>query len=226
MAFFHDIISAEPNAPSKVYIMNPIKHRVWALTVVLALGAALGYQALGQRAIAPAAPVVAVVRINVLFDQLRQRADARIDLLRLEQEATDERVRRTAEITRMQADLEEVVSAVIRENLSDKIAIKTLQLQFWYREAATELEVEKALLLQDLYKSMRAAIDALAQAEGYDLVLIDDASDDLAFDRESQTPPQVQVLQQIATRKILYRNPALDITLDLAERMNNAWRGP
>ena len=90
----------------------------------------------------------------------------------------------------------------------------------------TELEVEKAILLQDLYKSMRAAIEALAKAEGYDLVLIDDGSDELPFDRESQSAPQLQVLQQIATRKILYRNQALDITLDLAERMNNAWRGP
>ncbi len=205
--------------------MNSIRQRS-ALTVILALGAVIGYQALGQRASGPAAPVVAVVRINTLFDELRQRADARSELLRLEQNINDERERRTSEIAQMQADLEEVVSAVSREKLGDELALKGLQSQFWFREAMTELEVEKALLLQDLYKSMRAAIEALAQAEGYDLVFIDDASDELPFDRESQAAPQLQVLQQIATRKILYRNPALDITLDLAERMNNAWRGP
>ncbi len=206
--------------------MNPIKQHVSSLTVILALTAVIGYQALGQRAIGPAAPVVAVVRINTLFDQLLQRADARIDLLRLEGDVTEERERRTAEITQMQAELEEVVAAGNRAKLSDELALKGLQMQFWYREAMTELEVEKAILLQDLYKSMRAAIAALAKAEGYDLVLIDDASDELPFDRESQLAPQLQVLQQIATRKILYRNKALDITLDLAERMNNAWRGP
>ncbi len=205
--------------------MNPIRQRS-ALTVVLALGAVIGYQALGQRAMGPAAPVVAVVRINVLFDQLQQRADARIDLRGLEQDVSDERARRELEISQMQAELEEVVATVSREKLGDELALKGLQLRFWYREATTELEVEKALLLQDLYKSMRAAIEALAKAQGYDLVLIDDASDELPFDRESQAAPQLQVLQQIATRKILYRNPALDITLDLAERMNNAWRGP
>ncbi len=205
--------------------MNPIRQRS-ALTVILALGAFIGYQALGQRAMGPAAPVVAVVRINMLFDQLQQRADARIDLRRLEQDVSDERARRESAITQMQAELEEVVAVVNREKLGDELALKGLQLRFWYREAMTELEVEKAILLQDLYKSMRAAIEALAKAQGYDLVLIDDASDELPFDRESQAAPQLQVLQQIATRKILYRNPALDITLDLAERMNNAWRGP
>ncbi len=205
--------------------MNPIRQRS-ALTVILALGAFIGYQALGQRAMGPAAPVVAVVRINRLFDQLQQRADARIDLRRLEQDVSDERARRESAITQMQAELEEVVAVVNREKLGDELALKGLQLRFWYREAMTELEVEKAILLQDLYKSMRAAIEALAKAQGYDLVLIDDASDELPFDRESQAAPQLQVLQQIATRKILYRNPALDITLDLAERMNNAWRGP
>jgi len=205
--------------------MNPTRQRS-ALTVILALGAFIGYQALGQRAMGPAAPVVAVVRINMLFDQLQQRADARIDLRRLEQDVSDERARRESAITQMQAELEEVVAVVNREKLGDELALKGLQLRFWYREATTELEVEKALLLQDLYKSMRAAIEALAKAQGYDLVLIDDASDELPFDRESQAAPQLQVLQQIATRKILYRNPALDITLDLAERMNNAWRGP
>ena len=206
--------------------MKLFKQRVSSLTVILALGVVIGYQALGQRAIAPAAPVVAVVRINTLFDKLLQRADARIELVRLEQDVNDERERRTSEITQMQADLEEVVSAVSREKLGDELALKRLQTQFWFREAMTELEIEKAILLQDLYKSMRAAIKALAQAEGYDLVFIDDGSDELPFDRESQAAPQLQVLQQIATRKILYRNPALDITLDLAERMNNAWRGP
>ena len=205
--------------------MNPIRQRS-ALTVILALGAFIGYQALGQRAMGPAAPVVAVVRINILFDQLQQRADARIDLRRLEQDVSDERARRESAITQMQAELEEVVAVVNREKLGDELALKGLQLRFWYREAMTELEVEKAILLQDLYKSMRAAIEALAKAQGYDLVFIDDASDELPFDRESQAAPQLQVLQQIATRKILYRNPALDITLDLAERMNNAWHGP
>ena len=121
---------------------------------------------------------------------------------------------------------EDVVAITRRTELGDVIALKQLKLRFWQQAAAMELEVERAIQLQDLYRSMRAAIEALSTAEGYDLVLVDDSSDELPFDRESGMSPQVQVLQQIATRKILYRNSALDITIDLATRMNNQFRGP
>ena len=199
---------------------------VSTLGLIVALGMAIGYTALGQRAVAPDAAVIAVVRIDTLFDQLQQQADARIALRQMQLDVEDEQRSRTEEITHLQAELENVIATTRRTELADDIAIKQLQLRFWQQAVARELEVEKALQLQDLYRSMRAAIKALAAAEGYDLVIIDDASDDLSFDRESRAPPQIQVLQQIATRKILYRNAALDITPDLATRMNNQFRGP
>ncbi len=208
--------------------MNRITRQinVSTLGLIVALGTAIGYTALGQRAVAPDAAVIAVVRIDTLFDQLQQQADARIALRQMQLDVEDEQRSRTEEITHLQAELENVIATTRRTELVDDIAIKQLQLRFWQQAAARELEVEKALQLQDLYRSMRAAIKALAAAEGYDLVIIDDASDDLSFDRESRVPPQIQVLQQIATRKILYRNAALDITPDLATRMNNQFRGP
>lgn len=208
--------------------MNRLLPHISVSTLLLAatLGTVIGYPTLGQRALAPAAPVIAVVRIDGLFDALQQRADARIELLHLEEDTNDENKRRTEEVAQLQAELENVVAAARRKELADQITIKTLQLRFWQQAASMELEVEKAILLQNLYKSMRAAIAALSAAEGYDMVFIDDASDDLPFDRESQASPQVQVLQQIATRKLLYRNPALDITQDLATRMNNQYRAP
>ena len=136
-----------------------------SLLLTVMLGMAIGYTALGQRAMAPAAPVIAVVRIDGLFDNLQQRADARIDLLRLEREVEDENRRRTAQITQLQSEEENAVAIARRTELRDEIAIKKLQLQFWQQEASTELEVEKALLLQNLYRSMCAAIEALSTAQ-------------------------------------------------------------
>ncbi len=192
------------------------------VTIAVALGAVLGQ----QRAVAPAAPVLAVVEINHLFDELQQRADARIDLRRLEVEIQDEKLLRETAIAQLQGELEQAVASARRDEIANEFALKKLQMQFWFREAMNELEVEKALLLQNLYRSMIVAIEALAATEGYDMVIIDDASEDLTFDRDGRVSPQVQVLQQIAGRKILYRNPALDITLDLATRMNNLYRAP
>lgn len=194
------------------------------IPLAIALCIVLGYQALGQRALSPDAAVIAVVRIDALFDELQQRADARIELHRMESAAEDELRRRTEAITQLEGEIENVVAAAHRKTLIDQVTIQQLQLRFWQQETSMEIEVEKAMLLQNLYRSLREAIAALAAAEGYDLVLLDDSSDDLPFDREQQVSPQVQVLQQIATRKLLYRNPALDITHDLATRMNNQYR--
>lgn len=203
--------------------MNRMTQLVSVPTVTIAIG--LG-AVLGQRALTPAAPVLAVVKINELFDELQQRADARIDLRRLELEIQDEKTLRESAIAEIEGDLEQAVAAAHRDELADDFALKKLQMQFWFREAMTELEVEKALLLQNLYRSMIEAIEALAATDGYDIVIIDDASDELTFDRDGRVPPQVQVQQQIIGRKILYRNPALDITMDLATRMNNLYRAP
>ena len=194
--------------------------------MMVALGTIIGYTTLGQRAVAPDAAVIALVRIDALFDQLQQRADARIELRRMGPGGVDGNRGRNGAVTAVQDERENVGAATRRKGLEDEIASKQLQWRLWQQEAKTRLEVERAIQLQHLYRSMRAAIKALATAEGYDLVLLDDSSDDLPFDRESRASPQIQVLQQIATRKILYRNSALEITMDLATRMNNKYRGP
>ncbi len=195
-----------------------------AVAMALLLGVVLGYQALAQRAVAPAAPVMATVRIERLFDGLQQRAEAKVEVARLEQQMTDERNRREQELKQLEVDLEDAVESAARKELKDEIALKRLKLQFWFQEANTVIEVEKALQLQDMYKNIKEAIAALAGAEGYDVVIINDESQALPFDREARISPQVQVLQQISNRKMLYLNPAIDITEDLIERMNNAFR--
>lgn len=196
-----------------------------AVTMTLLLGAALGYQAVAQRAVAPAAPVIATVRLDRLFDGLQQRAEAKVEVARLDQQMNDEKTRREGQIAQLEADLEDAVAAATRKDVKDQIALQRLKLQFWYQEASTVVEVEKALQLQDMYKNIKEALAALAGAEGYDMVIINDESSDLPFDRDSRVSPQVQVLQQISNRKMLYLNPAIDITEDLIERMNNAFRG-
>ncbi len=195
-----------------------------AVTMALLLGAALGYQAVAQRAVAPAASVIATVRLELLFDGLQQRAEAKVEVARLEQQLIDEKTRRETDLAQLEADLEDAVAAARRKELNDDIALKRLKLQFWYQEASTVLEVEKALQLHDMYKNIKEALAALAGAEGYDMVIINDESSDLPFDRDARVSPQVQVLQQISNRKMLYLNPAIDITEDLIERMNNAFR--
>jgi Skp family chaperone for outer membrane proteins len=192
--------------------------------LVVAFAAIAGYQALAQRGAAISPPIIATVRIEPLFDGLQERAEAKSEISTLEEELIAERDRRQESISAKELELEDVVAAARREALSDEIALERVRLQFWFQEARMELEVEKALRLQNLYKSVKRAIADLAEAEGYDIVILNDSSDELPFDREIRMPAQLQILQQITSRKLLYLNPATDVTDDLIVRMNNAYR--
>ena len=194
------------------------------IMTVLALGVIVGYQALAQRGAAISPPIVATVRIEPLFDGLHQRAEAKTMISALEEEIIAKQGQRQETINQLEIELEDVVAANRREELTDRIAMERMKHQFWFQEARMELEVEKALRLQELYKSVKEALADLAEAEGYDIVMLNDSSDDLPFDRESRMPAQIQILQQIATRKMLYLSPATDVTEDLVVRMNNAFR--
>jgi len=194
------------------------------IIMVLALGVIASYQALAQRGAAISPPIVATVRIEPLFDGLHQRAEAKTMIAALEEDIIAKQGQRQETINQLEIELEDVVAANRREELTDKIAMERMKHQFWFQEARMELEVEKALRLQELYKSVKEAIADLAEAEGYDIVTLNDSSDELPFDRESRMPAQIQILQQIATRKMLYLNPAIDVTEDLVVRMNNAFR--
>ena len=192
---------------------------VFVIVVLLAVVA--GYEVFAGRAAAPTPAVVAVVRIEPLFDGLKQRAEAAAGVDQLLGEIETEAQARQEAIEALREEHSNAVDATEREALADKIAMETLKNDSWLQTARREHELDKAVRLQDLYKKVFDAIQTLALTEGYDLVIVDDSGDELPFDRSSRVVPQVQVLQQLARRKVLFVNPTLDITEDLIMRMNN-----
>ena len=189
--------------------------------IVILLAVVAGYEVFAGRAAAPGPAVVAVVRIGPLFDGLKQRAEAAAGVDQLLGEIETEVQARKESIEALREEHSNTVDAADREALADNIALETLKNDSWLQTAKREHELDKAVRLQDLYKKVFDAIQTLAMTEGYDLVIVDDSGDALPFDRSSRVVPQVQVLQQLARRKVLFVNPTLDITEDLIMRMNN-----
>jgi Skp family chaperone for outer membrane proteins len=206
--------------------MNRIPPRINIALVGLTLvfGAILGYRAMAQHGAGISPPIVAAVRIEALFDNLLQRAEAKSDIAALEDELEAEKGRRQEAINAMELQLEDLVAAAKREELADKIALERMKNELWFRQAQMELEMEKALRLKELYRSIKTAVAEMAEAEGYDIVVLNDESDELPYERDARVPPQLQILQQITTRKLLYLRPNIDVTDALAVRMNNAYR--
>ncbi len=194
------------------------------VAIALVLGAIGGHQALAPRSISSRPPNMAAVRMGSLFDGLNERAAAKAEIEALEADIRAQAVSREAQIKGMEEELQDIIDDARREPLTDEIALKKLNLKFWLKQALAELEVEGALRLKLLYINIKKAIKDLAEAEEYDIIVLDDSIEEPTFERDSRIPAQAQVQQQIITSKILYLESSFDITDDLIMRMNNAFR--
>ena len=62
----------------------------------------------------------------------------------------------------------------------------------------------------------------IAEAEGVEIVLVDDSASEIRTENNAQVSLQAQVLQQISTRRVLFAKNTIDITDQVIVRMNNA----
>ncbi len=196
-----------------------------------ALALAVGYGPAIAQGVGARPSTIATVRLSTVLEKLDQRAEALATMNAERQRVTADENRRVDEITKLQQQLDATrkelgdrapTSAVV--SLQEQVAQKTLQYQAWARFTADRIDIEKALLWQDLYRSIKVAAQQMASANGYALVLVDDSQGELTTSAESRVPREQQVMSQIVGRRMLYANPQLDITDDLITRMNNAFK--
>jgi len=170
------------------------------------------------------APPTAVAKINLtrVLEGLNQRAAAEqaVNDMRLAMSSQDEQ--RQGELRQLQEGLAERSGEALR-TAEDELAMKMLQYQAWLKVSDQQLDVEASLQLRALYRSIRNAVESLAEAEGYDLVVVDDSSSEFGLNPQSSMSRQMQVRQQIVGRRVLFGRDAIDITDELIVRMNNAW---
>lgn len=113
-----------------------------------------------------------------------------------------------------------------RQTLRDGLALEQLQLNEWANTKLQEADREQALRWEGLYRSVVAEADKLAQAEGYQYVLVYDGTAEFQRERQSQMSLAQQVMEQISRRRVLYASKADDLTEKLIVRMNNAQSTP
>ena len=167
--------------------------------------------------------VVVTVDLQKVMDSLAERADLEAALNVQSQEILAERDRRQAEIEQLVKDLEDIVEGPDRDRLQEEVDLKVLQEMAWLRFIQLEIDVEKALMLENLYRNMKLNAAELAKINKIELIIVDDSSGDFEVVAGVQISRQEQIAEQISRRKILYRAQAIDITDDLIVRMNNEY---
>lgn len=198
-----------------------------ALASVLVAFACVGVGTAGRVMLAPPTSVV-TVNLPMVLEKLDERVRAELRLKSMAEEMQSEDEEWQERIKAKQAALNDVPEADLakRQKLGEELALMVLEFEAWRRFATESVDIEKSLLLRDLDYSVKRAIKELAEANGYDIVMMDDTGQQLAVNPESQIPRELQVKQQMVARRLLYVNPAVDITDQLIERMNNAFNAP
>lgn len=206
-----------------------INRKAIGVTAVLTfclLCSVIAYQASASRMQGVQPTAVAVVDLQILVDGLNQRSDAMMRIERMMSDMEAERVRRVAAVTALQGQFDDIpeTDADARRAKDDQIMLEQLNYQAWMRLNADKLDIEKSISLQDLYRSIKQAIASLAAADGWDIVLVDDSPGELGINPNSQLSREAQITQQMVSRRVLYADPAVNITDQLITRMNNAYQ--
>lgn len=205
--------------------MNGIARGIGITTVGAALLAGLVFvctapaQGVGNRP----PTVVATIDLGRIFSNLNQRSHAEAALNTMGEATRDEDTRRQNEINALIDALPDVTDPAEQRRIENERDLKLLERAGWLQFTMSEIDIEKALLWEDLFRNVNEAIADLAVQGGIDLVIASDAGRDLTINPDMQVSREAQVQQQIQSRRFFYASPSIDITEDLIIRMNNAF---
>lgn len=201
--------------------MTTIRRMIPAIAAAVALSAAAT-----AGAQAPALPV-ATVDLARVFDKATERSDFDVQMSMLQKQIQDELAARQKTFNEDAKRLKEMTDpaqAAERAALEDRLRLDEIRLREWVRSKQMEIDREKALAFQKIYRSLRDECAKLAADEGYQLILVNDSVREIRVRpaNEDQRPQEVQVQEQIGDRKVLFAAKSVDITEKLILRMNNA----
>ena len=183
--------------------------------------ATASYQAGASARMAPAPARVATVDLVKVIERLDERSDWEVQIADIGKKVQAEFTEKRKLLEDMAKRLEGASEAE-RGGLRDRLAFEQLQFEQWERIKKVEIDRERALMWQSMYRNVRSESQKLADAEGWDVVLVNDGVSEIQLQRDSKTPMEQQAQEQIVRRRILFAAKATDITDQLVVRMNNA----
>jgi Skp family chaperone for outer membrane proteins len=187
------------------------------------LGTMFAVDAFGARSIFARPTSIATIQIERVLNQLNERAEAEGELGARAASLEEERTSRQVVIDELMETYKAAEDLQVRRDLEDQIALKSREMKDWVEFRRAEIDLEKALMIEGLYRAVRSASAEMAQAQGYDIVMIDDSEREFQVTPDNRVPREAQVRTQLFDRRLLYTADIVDATDDLVERMNNAF---
>ncbi len=160
---------------------------------------------------APAPARVATVDLVKVIERLNERSDWEVQITTIGKQVQEEFSSRRKGLEEMARQLDSAPESE-RQALRDKLAFEQLQFEQWERIKKVEIDRERALMWQSMYRNVRAESQKLADAEGWDVIMVNDGVNEIQLQRDSKTPLEQQAQEQIVRRRILFAGKSTDIT--------------
>lgn len=166
---------------------------------------------------------IGVVNMPTLFDRLDEAAEWDVKIKNLEAKFSEELVARRSELEKLAKELEPLPEGEDRERRLDALRLKRLQAEQWSVMKDLELDRERSLKWQSVYRAVREGAAKLAEAEKFDLIMVDDSRIEISTQRAKDAPPlETQAKSQISALRILHAAKTIDVTEKLIVQINNS----
>jgi len=161
-----------------------------------------------------AAAVVATIDLERVIESLDSMTSANEELARTAELYQTEIEQRRESLELLQEEIDLLVGTQRDQKLAEAEVLAD-DLRVYTRFAELKLEEQRVVVLRRIYEDVREAAARLSQANGWDLVLVNDALVDL--------PPvtgQQELMRQISARRVIYGDTRIDVTDALIQKMN------
>ena len=187
----------------------------FALGSAVAIAAFFAGNAEARRIPAMFAPpsAIGIVDMATVFDKLEESAEWDVKIKALEARAGEEMGRRKADLDALAKELEAMSDGAEKDAKLDSLRLKRLQAEQWAGFKELEVDRETSLKWQAVYRSVREGAKKLAEAEKYDLIVVDDSRVEIRTQRAQNAPSLTQQAQsQISQLRVLYAGRTVDVT--------------
>ena len=190
---------------------------------ITALGFLVGSANATRTIVLPPPPTASGgVDLAKLFDGLDEAAEWDVRIKELEAKAMDEGRAKKASLDASIKEVEAMVAGPEKETRMDALRLARLQAEQWSQLKELEVDRERSLKWQAIYRSVREGAKKLAETEGYGLILVDDSRIEITTQRGQNAPPlETQVKGQIASLRVLYSGKMVDVTEKLVVQLDN-----
>lgn len=197
--------------------------RVLTLAMLLAAVVVAGFvgarAATGSRMQAPKTPIIAVVDLEEVINNLKERED-RAEVIKAKAREADERLKPIEDRVKSLAQQLESLPTGTPERARKQDEVKEVMFRGEFeRQLALKVINEMGInMFRDLYLKVDNAAERIAKKNGYDVVLVSDEKAEIpSGDNEAA------LKRAMLMKRMLFVNPQLDITREVIQTMNNEY---